>query len=168
MPGVEMEADLGIVEAGFHFSIHDVESAIHSGLKKHGESRPRPSYLRRSNALLADGTHIVTLDVGSPPTGRMWQVIGITLFGTDDHTAVATVVGAVYIGNANQLSLSSMVVPNLVFPSYQQLSDKVLWVHPNENLCVQTSVAGTAGQQYGVNFSILEWRDHEISQRFGR
>lgn len=159
--GVHLEAEVGLTIDGMH-------DAVHGALKKHHNERAKPSYLRRAAAALSDGVNLNVLDLGAPPNGRMWQVIYLTLYGTDDHTAVATIVGGVYVGNPSSLSLPGLVIPSLAFPSSTQLSDKVLWVHSNENLCVKTSIAGTAGQQLGVNASILEWRDHEISMRTGR
>lgn len=161
-----MTAIAANIEAGF--SIGDMEGAVHGALKKHHDEKPRPIYLRRTASAIGDGSHLVTLDVGSPPSGRIWIVTLCTLYGTDDHTVVATVVGAIYTGNPNSLALPGLIFNGLAFPSSTQISDDVLWVHNNENLCVQTSIPGAANQQYGVNFLIQEWREHEVTQKYGR
>lgn len=161
MSGIELEAEIGLTIGGVH-------DAVHGALNKHHKEKPKPLYGRRVDSRISDGTHLVTLDLGSPPTGRLWCVTFITLYGTDDHTVVAAVSGAVYTGDANSLSLIGLVIPSLAFPSGTQISDDVLWVHANENLCVQTSAPGAAGQQFGVNAIVQEWRDHEKSQKTGR
>lgn len=160
-----MSLDLD-VEASL--SIGGVHDAVHGALNKHHKERAKPLYLRRTFSAIGDGTHNVILDVGSPPNGRMWKVTGVTLYGSDDHTVVAAVLGGLYTGNPGNLSISQLVIPALAFPSYTNISDKTFWVHSNENLCVQTSAPGVAGQQYGCNFFVQEWRDHEISQKSGR
>jgi hypothetical protein len=98
----------------------------------------------------------------------MWQVTYITLFGSDDHTAIAAFVAGLYTGNPSSLSLNNLIIPGLAFPSATQISDDVLWIHSNENLCVQTGSATAAGQQLGGNAVVLEWRESEITQRSGR
>lgn len=155
------------VEAEVSLSVGGVHDAVHGALKKHHGEKPKPSYLRRAASVISDGSHLNVLDFGAPPSGRLWQVTYVTLFGSDDHTVVATIVGAVYTGNPNSLALGGLIIPSLPFPSATQISDDVLWVHSNENLCVQTSVSGALGQQLGGNVVILEWREAEITQRFG-
>lgn len=160
MTGLHLEAEVGL----------SIGEELHGALKKHHEEtkKPKPLYLRRGDSKIGNGTSLVTLDVGAPPTGRMWVVTFCSLFGIDDHTVVASVLGAIYTGNPNSLALTGLINSGLAFPSSTQISDDVLWVHANENLCVQTSAPGVAGQQYGVNFVVQEWRDSEISQRSGR
>lgn len=161
--GIQLEAEVGL-----HIGKEDVEDAMHGALKKHHGEKPKPLYLRRAAAVLSDGSHLNVLDLGSPPVGRIWCVTFISLYGADDHTVVAAVSGAVYTGDPNSLSLMGLVIPVLAFPSSTQISDDVLWVHANENLCVQTSASGAAGQQFGANAVVQEWRDHEKTQKTGR
>lgn len=158
-----MEANL---EVGF--SIGEMETAVHGALNKSHADRPKPSFLRRSASGTGDGTNLVTLDLGSPPNGRIWEVVRYTLLGSDDHTVVASVLGCIYTGTPGSLSLANAILPSLAFPSGGTFSERTLWVHGNENLVVQTSAAGVAKQQYIANFVILEWRDVEIAMRSGR
>lgn len=161
--GLEVEANVGIA-IGEH-----METAVHAGMKKARHEKPKPLYNVRLAAAIGDGTHNVVLDLGSPQTGRIWQVTRLCLYGGDDHTVVAGVVGGLYVAGNPQAnpSLASLRLGSLAFPSNTGISDDELWVHANENVFVVSSVPGAAAQQYGANMVILDWRDADISERSG-
>lgn len=158
------------VEGGiqFHIGAEELGGAVHGALNKHHGERPKPLYLRRTAAAVSDGVRAPVLDCGTPPTGSLWQIIGLTLFGTDSFTTVAGVTGSVFTGNASQLGMAGLLFPTLSIPTFMNLSDKVFWVHSNENVCLLLSGPGVAGQQFGMNVRLLEWKEAEISHRTGR
>lgn len=132
-----------------------------------GHRKAKPFYLTRSAALIGTGK-IITLDLGTPPTGSIWNVRGIALFGNDDHSAIASgITCSLYVGNASSLTLAGLRVPNMPIPFAQYVSPWALMCHPTENLIVLTSGIALAGQQVGANISVEEWREHDISRSIG-
>jgi|SRR5882757_62024 len=164
------------VAASVSLSIGDVQKVgddVVSRLHK-----PKPTYLRRTAsfntatpmAMGAGGGFLnqsggITLDIGSPPVGRLWQIRVATLFGNDDHTVVSSLTMAMYVADPLNPSLAGLLVTGMAVPSTTFFPDTCLWCHPNENIILVSSVAVT--QQIGVNVQIEEWREPEISQRSG-
>lgn len=151
------------VSAGIQLG--DVEKLV-DGAVDRIKSDPKPFYLTRVAAAIGTGA-VIRLDLGAPPTGSIWQVRVITLYGTDDHTAVSSVVGALYTGNSDNLTLASLKITGMAFPSTTFIPDTAIWCHPNENLVLQTSAVISAGQQVGVNVTVEEWKEHQVSRNSG-
>lgn len=143
--GIELEAD-------FHLGVALGEKldAIHSVLNKRD---PKPNYLRLSRS--GTGTSVV-LDFGKPPANRIWNVLSIVSYGTDDHTSVTGGNMAWYVGdNANPPSLISMVDTGLAIPAGRTYSRDIMWCYPNENLIAVLTATGS--QQLGANVIVAEW-----------
>jgi hypothetical protein len=152
------------VSAGF--SIGDVEKVVNDAVSPL-HHKPRPLYIRRSASAIGTGA-VVTLDLGAPPNGSIWQVRVATLFGSDDHTTISNLTGALYTGDAANPSLASLHVTGLAFPSTTTFPDTAMWCHPNENLILVTSGTVDAAQQVGINVTVEEWKEHEVSRNSGR
>jgi len=159
-------------------SIGDVEKVGNSVVDRLSH-KPKPIYLRRTaafnpatpSAMGAGGGFLnpngtVTLDIGSPPVGRLWQIRVATIFGTDDHTVVSGATMSLYVADPLNPSLAGLLVTGLAVPSTTFFPDTCLWGHANENIILVSNIAVT--QQIGVNVQIEEWREHEVSQNSGR
>jgi hypothetical protein len=166
------------VAASVALSIGDVEKVGNSVVDRLSH-KPKPIYLRRSAsfnisspmAMGAGGGFInqnggVTLDIGACPAGRLWQIRVATLFGTDDHTVVSAVTMSMYVADPLNPGLHGLLVTGLAVPSTTFFPDTCLWAHPAENIILVSS--GTVTQQIGVNVTIEEWREHEVTQNSGR
>lgn len=165
------------VAASVSLSIGDVEKIgdhVSDRMRK-----PKPTYIRRTAsfntatpmAMGAGGGFLnssggITLDIGAPPSGRLWQIRVATLFGNDDHTVVSGTTMSVYVADPLNPSLAGLLVTGLAVPSTTFFPDTCLWCHPAENIILVSNIAVT--QQIGVNVSIEEWRENEISQNSGR
>lgn len=159
-------------------SVGDVERVGDSVVDRLSR-KPKPIYLRRSAsfnisspmAMGAGGGFInnaggVTLDLGAPPSGRLWQIRVCTLFGNDDHTVVSGATMSLYVADPLNPGLHGLLVTGLAVPSTTFFPDTCLWAHPAENIVLVSS--GTITQQIGANVTIEEWREREVSQNSGR
>lgn len=58
-----------------------------------------------------DASGNALIDFGVPSVGRYWEITSITVVGNDDHTVVANVAVALYVGNPTVPSLAGLVLP---------------------------------------------------------
>jgi hypothetical protein len=86
------------------------------------------------------------IDLGSPPIGRMWFILSLTLC----------------VGDMAAYHPGHIRVPAIAIPTYRTTSSDGLWVHPNENVYVITGSI-PALQQIVVNIQVEEWNQAEIS-----
>jgi hypothetical protein len=172
--GVDVQVSAGL-------TVGDLEQhadRVIDGLRR---DDPRPFYLSRSGAAVGDGVNAVTLDLGAPPTGSIWQLRAVIMFGADAFTTPNNgagtplpVVAALYTGDSLNLSLATLKLPLLLIPATRYVPDTCMWCHPNENLVIQTSVNGTQyglpqlGQQIGCNVVVEEWKEKDVSRSSGR
>lgn len=108
------------------------------------------------------------LDCGSPNTGRIWNVTGITLLGADDSTVLANAKAALYFGDSDAPALFACKVPGLVIPSFQSFSDKVLWCHSTANAVVVVTGTATVGAPVIAQVHYSDWPEEAISGNSGR
>jgi hypothetical protein len=182
--GLDLQASVGITLG----DIQAESDRIIEGLRPHAD--PRPFYLSRTaTAYQLDTTGVapVTLDLGAPPTGSIWQLRAIITFGSDAFTGVnnsattpVPLLCALFTGDSLNLSLATLKIPSLPFPFIKYVPDTCLWCHPNENLVIQTmglapgTTAGTVGagpvlgQQIGCNVVVEEWKERDVSRDSGR
>jgi hypothetical protein len=122
----------------------------------------KPIYDSRASAAMSPGVAEWFMDLGSPDVGRIWNVLGVTIFGSDDSTAVGAAKVSLYFGDSDTPSITGLRVPNMACPSFQSFSDKVLWCHSTANVVIGvTGVA--AAQQIGALVHIANWRESDIS-----
>ena len=166
------------VAASVALSIGDVQK-VGDDVVHRLSHKPKPIYLRRSATFntatpmamgagggFANPNGTVTLDLGSPPVGRLWQIRVATIFGNDDHTVVSATTMAMYTADPLNPSLATLLVTGLAIPSTTFFPDTCLWAHPSENIILVSSQA--VNQQVGVNIQVEEWREREVSQDSGR
>jgi len=157
-------------------SIGDIEQALDNYGHKHHREDPKPFYMSRTATGNGNATSPVILDCLAPPTGSIWQVRSITMFGTDAFTTLKdsggtnSIFAALFVGDSLNLNLAGLKITGLAVPSTTYVPDTVMWCHPNENLIVQVGTTGSvlaAGVQVGVNIAIEEWRERDVSRMNG-
>lgn len=149
--GIELEASFGI-------AIGDKLDELKGVLEK---GHAKPLFI----PFIAGFTGSGAVRVGSPPTGKIWNLLTVTMLGADDHTSV-TGTAAVYVDcDYNNLSTSMCRIPNLVIPSFTSISKGTLWAHSQGDVAV--NFAGVAGGQEVVAVvTLAEYKETEVSERF--
>lgn len=132
----------------------------------------RPIYGERAGSGISDGTKLVTIEIGFPPAGSIWQLDTVSCFSGDDHTIAtdtngATLTGSLYLGNPGSASLTQLAVPGLKFPDFFEFQQGI-YVRSNMSVFLQTSLPSDAGQQVGCVIRYREWLEAEISRMSGR
>jgi hypothetical protein len=141
-----------------------------AGLGKLIEKGPaKPLYLPLSASATGVGG-VVTLDVGTPPVGRVWSVRAVTFLGNNDHSSVASPVGfcAMYFGDPFNPSLSTCQHCKIVLPSTVYPSTDALWCPAGQRVFFVTDLAVNAPDQVLVNVVVAEFRTREVAQESGR
>lgn len=132
---------------------------MHKGFLDEWDKRnPRPRYftVRGQSSSASSSTTPFQIDLGGPPIGFMWDVMGVVLAGTDDHTAVAGAV-ALYVGNNANISLTGLLTANFAIPSYTSVGKDRIWVQPATDLIANVSgVANSTLVTVGVH--VAEWK----------
>lgn len=149
--GIELEAsfDIGV-------AIGDKLDGIQSALKK---EPPRPIFLSFPRGGVGPGV----VRIGHPPTGRIWNILSVTLTGNDDHTAVTGTAGLYVDSDADTLSVAQCVIPNMSIPSALFISRGTLWAHSTGDVAVNfLGMGATIGVV--AKITVAEWREADISQ----
>lgn len=119
-----------------------------------------------SGLIGADGT--LTLDLGSPATGRIWNVTGYTAFGSDDGTTVANAKVAMYFGDPDLVGLMGLVRTAANIPSSAGFGENIYWCHSTQNVIAQVSGTGTPGAQVGFRIFYADWPEAAIAAHTGK
>lgn len=132
-----------------------------------GSQRPYPTLTYRPKADVMPTAGPLTLDLGKPPVGRMWNIMGVTTYGVDDATTTANAKVALYCGDSANVTLFQLKIPALVVPSFLSITKGVLWCLDSESLFA--SVTGAAASApIGINVHIAEWREVDVVAHSGR
>lgn len=124
--------------------------------------RPKSNFyaLPGSIVTVGTGTNTNVINFGSPPSGRCWDILGITTAGLDDFTVVAGNV-ALYTGNRSTLSLGDLRVPKVIIPQYEDFGPRRLYCVGNQEL--YATVNGVAaGTVVNIVVTVSEWREKDI------
>lgn len=144
--GLELEADFHLGAA-----LGEKLDNIHSVLNKH---EPRPTYLRIPRAMPgATGQNI--LNFGKPPANKIWNILALAAFGTDDHTTVAGSNIALYGGDPDNVSLPALIYTGFTLPGTTTFSKDVLWAYPSEFVFANVTLTGAAN--IGAILTVAEW-----------
>lgn len=144
-----------------------LELSFGNALKEHQDifrhKIPKPVFLPLTGSNSAQGGGNGVILIGTPNTGKVWNVLTVTTVGTDDSTTVAGKVALYVDSDPANLGLGSCRIPGLAIPSFVSISNKTLWAHGNGSLCANvTGVAG--GTQVVVNVTVAEWDESAISR----
>lgn len=146
----------------------EIDIATSGELAQAIDSTREPQPLRfpkvGSNSASNGGNTII--DLGAPPTGKIWNILTVTLCGSDDHTAV-TGSASLYVDsevNQGNLGLANLRMPALAIPSFTSISNRTMWAHGNGNVVV--NVTGTSGNPI-VNciLGIAEYWEVDVGPR---
>lgn len=129
----------------------------------------RPLYLPLSASATGTGG-IVTLNVGAPPVGRMWNVLAVTFIGNNDHGSVSSPVGfcAMYFGDAANPSLAQAQHVKIPLPSTVYPASEALWCPAGQQVFFVTDAAVNAPDNVTVNVVVAEYRARETVATSGR
>lgn len=133
---------------------------IETRLRRKPQPKPLIPSPRTGSFSTADSATVpFIIRLGSPPIGSVWDILGITVAGTDDSTTVSGKV-ALYIGDHANVSLISLRVPALVIPSYTTIGKDRIFCQPSEYMFA--NVTGVANnQQIVVIVQVAEWKQNE-------
>lgn len=126
-------------------------------------AKKKPYHIRRVTQGVAVAGTPTVLDLGSPPTGMLWNLLKLTVVGSDDRTTVAGATLASYIGDPASPSVAMLLEPSIngsPVPNTSQYSDEVIWIHSTDNLFVQVYSAAAAQSLTAVAI-IDEWIGEE-------
>lgn len=130
--------------------------------EKLGKTPPRPTYLSFTNSRFGAG--LITL--GSPPVGRIWNILTWTLVGDDDSTTVANAAVALYVdSDEGNLTLGNCRIPGLAVPSFTAISKGTLWAHSDGSVVARVSGAVAVTDQVVATISVQEWRLADVEDR---
>jgi hypothetical protein len=132
-----------------------------------GKEPIRATYSFRPGADVMPAAGALTIDLGRPPIGRMWNLLGVTTFGADDATTTANAKVAVYCGDVQSPTMVQLKIPALVVPVFQSVTKSVLWCMDSETLFARVTGA-IATAPIGVIVHIAEWRERDIVMHTGR
>lgn len=132
------------------------------------QRRAQPLYNIRvaSGQIGTDGT--LSLDLGSPEVGRIWNVTGYVMFGADDSTVVANAKCAIYFGDPAVVGIMGLVLPGAAIPSSAAWGEKVFWCRSQDNIIAVVSGTGAAGTQVGVKVFYADWPESAVSGHSGK
>lgn len=137
----------------------ELQSGLSSLEQKLNKTPPRPIYLTFSGARLGAGNIVL----GSPPVGRIWNILTYTLVGNDDATVVANATVALYVDSQeNSLALNNCRVPGLAVPSFDTFSKGTFWAHSDGSVIANVTGAVAATDQVVASITVAEWRLGDI------
>lgn len=112
----------------------------------------------------------VTLLIGTPPMGRIWEVSSITVMGNSPFGGIVSPAGffALYAGNSAAPSISSVLATHLPLPSTTFPSAETLYCHSSQELFLVTDAAVNAPDNVTAIVGIKEWRESDILARSGK
>jgi hypothetical protein len=96
------------------------------------------------------------LYLGSPPMGRMWMVVGVSLSGVDPFLVLSSAAFCLCVGDANSHSAGAIRMPGLTAPGHRSAGSDAVWVHSTDDLYLITSGL-TVGQMIQCNVNVQEW-----------
>lgn len=122
---------------------------------------PKPLFLSFSGSISSPGV----INLGRPPSGRIWNILSYTLVGSDDKTVVAATTAALYVdSDPSSLGLALCRIPGQIVPSFQVISDETLWAHSSGAVCI--NVVGNGTSQVLATITVAEWREMDVIDGF--
>jgi len=132
------------------------------------QRRPRPLFSHSVAAGALDATGTLSVDLGSPATGRIWNITGYTIFGADDNTVVANAKAALYFGDPDRVGIMGLILPGVAIPSMAAWGENVFWCHSQENVVGVVSGTGAVGTQVGFKVYYADWPESAVSGHSGK
>lgn len=157
-------------------SSDELKSSI-DGLQGHMDNRFRELTKEHAIRRTIQGSDVLTLSSGQtqvtefnpgrPALGRVWSITRLTLLGADDHSSVANLSAALYIGDPANPHLGTCIIPNLSVTSFQTFNKENLWVHDTESLFINWTASGVlTGQQVVISATVSDSVDSSKTSQF--
>lgn len=164
---MEVKLDLGAtIDVATKGEIAECLDDFKKDIFSQRRARPLFSHAVGAGVIAADGT--LSLDLGSPAVGRIWNVTAVTIFGPDDNTVVANAKCALYFGDPDRAGIMGLVMPGQAIPFYAAFGTDVYWCHSQENVVAVVSGTGIAGTQVGVRVMYADWPEAAVSGHSGK
>jgi len=166
---VELEIDAGVKFATNADLAAGLDGVVEKLKPRDVRFSPVPVFGSGSSANSASTPFVI--DLGEPPSGRVWEIVSITICGADDNTVVSGKVG-LYTGKLPAPGeqpnlLSGLRIPLMTIPFWDDIGGRRLWCQPGERMFV--NVSGVAnGTLVNVRVDTAEWRQAEIMMHSGR
>lgn len=129
----------------------------------------RPTYLTVPQAKPITNPFTGVIEVGSPPTGRLWNVLGYSVCGQDDSTVSTGGTVALYIGDVPTTgapTLTQLKQARITLPAMNTYSRNVMWCPSAQS--VFFSLNALAGlTQFVGNIWVAEYREDDVLDRSG-
>lgn len=130
----------------------------------------RPHYFVQSGAIPIVGPFTGICEIGSPATGRLWNVLGFSICGETDVVTSAAGTVALYIGDrpvTGPPMLSQLRTARLTVPASADYNPMAQWC-PSAHSVFFNLVGITTITQFVGNVYIAEYREDDILDRTGR
>lgn len=113
---------------------------------------------------------VVTMVVGSPPVGRIWEIGAVTIMGNSPFGSIPSPAGffALFAGNSDRPGVASVLMTHLGLPSTTFPSAECVYCHSNQELFLQSDAAVNVPDNITAIVSIKEWREADVVARSGR
>lgn len=115
----------------------------------------------------AQGTTITeNVDLGSPGTGHMWNILGYSVCAQNETIVPATGSAHLYKGNPSNPSLGGLLIPNLSIYGWNTISKNAMWIQDGENLFFKlVAVTGNGLTQFTGNVHVAIWKTCDVAAR---
>jgi hypothetical protein len=153
--------NLGL-NAEVDIATRDEQKADFDSLLKKRGAKPLLLTLVQSNATFATGGGNGVLSFGHPPSGKLWNILSVTLCGADDTTAVVGKAALYVDSESSTLGLANLRMPNLVIPSWQTITRQTMWAHSTGDICINLTGLSTNITAVTVIVGIAEYHEGDI------
>lgn len=153
-----------VIDVASGKELDDHADKLLEGIRGSGASKPLYQTRFAAAVTPAAGSSTQLLKFGRPSTGKLWNLVYLTLFGVDDRTVLAGAVAASYVGNPDAPTLHGLIDPGKAIPSASNYGPEEIWVHDSEELFVIVYGAANGVSMGGVA-RVLE---HDAEAREGR
>lgn len=158
-----------MVEGEVFASLSDKVNKIHDHVKHGGKPKPVRKPVGGSINIPAGFTSPVLLTTEQFPTvGRVWNILKVSIFGADPHTAIANVTADIYAGTNPDPSSPALTeaILSLGIPSIQYFPKEVEWCYPGQQPFALLSGSGlVAGQNYSLVLRVAEFNAVDVEAR---
>lgn len=145
-----------------HSAIGDLENRLRSGRKPEPIYRPLSQYISIGNMNQFDAR---ILELGSPPSGRLWYCTRLTVLGNGDTAALTGVSAAMYVGDPANAALSQCVQHGTAIPFTTIENERAFPIHSRESLFINIVATGSAtGVTVTANAVVWEYPEDYVTQ----
>lgn len=130
----------------------------------------RPMYFTQVGSGVIADPFSGTVDVGAPPAGRIWNVLGYAILGDSDADTSTAGTFTLYIGDRPTTGVPTLAQAKAFAPSVpygDTFGENVMWCSAPQRVFFNLS-AVTGLTQFVANVFVAEYRADDLIQRSGR